>query len=368
MLKRWITTALLTLGLVGAGTAGFSCAAKAKFQDVFTAEKSALTDKGSNTYMILRPGYKLILADGEDTLTITVLDETKMVDGVKTRIIEERETEGGKLIEVSRNYFAIDKSTDDIYYFGEDVDMYDADGNLAGHGGSWLSGVNDAKFGLAMPGKPKVGSRYYQEMAPKVALDRAEVVSVGETVEVPAGTFKNCLKTRESSSLESGVEHKLYAAGVGLLKDGGFRLAKIEVPPRDSGLPDPVAKTFRATFPGAEIAKVDVDAENGVTVYDLEFTDGLIEKEADITGDGIMLEFTVVVSAEDVPAAAMKTVRKAAEGAAIGRIEHVQIKYEAKDGKTVRLARPVTRYAVELARGGKTTEVVVDPDGRVTEP
>jgi len=176
------------------------------------------------------------------------------------------------------------------------------------------------------------------------------------------------LKTRESSSLESGVEHKLYAAGVGLLKDGGFRLTKIEVPLRDSGLPDPVAKTFRATFPGAEITKVDVDAENGVTVYDLEFTDGLIEKEADITADGIMLEFTVVVSAEDVPAAAMKTVRKAAEGAAIGRIEHVQIKYEAKDGKTVRLARPVTRYAVELARGGKTTEIVVDPDGRVTEP
>jgi len=368
MLKRWITNALLTLGLVGVGAVGFSCAAKARFQDAFIVEKPALTDKGSNTYMILAPGYKLMLANGQDTLIITVLDETKTVDGVKTRVVEERETEGGKLVEVSRNYFAIDKSSDDIYYFGEDVDMYDADGNLTGHGGSWLSGVNDAKFGLAMPGKPKAGSRYYQEMAPEVAMDRAEVVSVGETVKVPAGTFKNCLKTRESSSVESGFEHKLYAAGIGLLKDGGFRLAEIEVPPRDSGLPDPVAKTFNTTFPGAEITKVDVDAENGVTVYDLEFTDGLIEKETDITADGIMLEFTVVVAAEDVPAAAMKTVRKAAEGATIGRIEHIQITYEAKDGKTVKLGKPLTRYAVELVRGGKTTEIVVDPEGTVTEP
>jgi hypothetical protein len=35
-----------------------------------------------------------------------VLDETKTVDGVETRIVEERETVNGKPIEVSRNYFA----------------------------------------------------------------------------------------------------------------------------------------------------------------------------------------------------------------------------------------------------------------------
>jgi len=367
MLKGRIAAALLTLGLVGAGVAGLSCAAEAKFQDNFNVEKAALADQGSNNYMILKPGFRLILADGGDTMTVTVLNETKMVDGVRTRVVEERETKGGKLDEVSRNYFAIDKATGDIYYFGEDVDMYDADGKVTGHEGGWLSGVNNAKFGLMMPGKPKIASRYYQEMAPEVAMDRAEVVSVSETVKVPIGTFKNCLKTRESSSLESGVEDKLFAPGVGLLKDGDFKLTKIEVPLNVAGLPDTVVKTFKAAFPGAEIVKAEVDAEDGVTVYDLEFEDGAIEKETDITSDGTMLEFTIVVDAEDVPAAAMKVVRRAARGATIGRIERIEISYGTKNGRVVKLPETVINYAVEITKGGKTAEIVVSPDGDVIE-
>ena len=81
-----------------------------------------------------------------------------------------------------------------------------------------------------MPGKPQVGDRYYQEIAPQVAMDRAEVVSLAEEVKVPAGTFKNCLRTRESSALESGSEEKLYAPDVGILKDGGFVLVRVEKP------------------------------------------------------------------------------------------------------------------------------------------
>jgi hypothetical protein len=134
--------------------------AAAKFQDIFKVDRAKLADKGAGTYFILEPGYKLILEEGKDTLTITVLDETRMVDGVKCRIVEERETRGGKLEEVSRNYFAIDKATGDAYYFGEDVDMYDKDGKVRSHEGSWLSGVGGARFGMLLPGKPKVGARH----------------------------------------------------------------------------------------------------------------------------------------------------------------------------------------------------------------
>jgi hypothetical protein len=367
MLNRPIITGLWTVALFSIAVAALSCAAEEKFQDTFNVDKINLADKGSNTYMILKPGYKLILTDGKDNLTITVLDETKTVDGVRTRVVEERETKDGKLDEVSRNYFAIDKATGDVYYFGEDVDMYDGNGKVTGHEGGWLSGLNEAKFGLMMPGKPKVGSRFCQELAPKVAMDRAEVVSISETVKVPIGTFKNCLKTTESSSLESGVEDKLYAPGVGLLKDGGFKLTKIEVPPRDTALPDPVAKTFKAAFPNAEIMKVDADAEGGVAVYDLEFKDGTTEKETDITTDGIILEFTIVVDAGDVPAAAMNTVRQAAEGAVTRRIEYIKIGYEIKNGRIVKLPKPVIHYAAEIARGDRVTEIVVNPDGTVVE-
>ena len=86
-------------------------------------DKSELVSIGRNPYFILEPGYVMVLRGGNEELTITVLNETKMVDGVETRVIEERETKGGILVEVSRNYFAIHKRTNDVFYFGEDVDM-----------------------------------------------------------------------------------------------------------------------------------------------------------------------------------------------------------------------------------------------------
>ena len=57
-------------------------------------------------------------------------------------------------------------------------------------------------------------------------MDRSEVVSLTETVEVPAGRMLNCLKVKETSPLEKGAEFKLYAPGVGLLRDGAFRLVR----------------------------------------------------------------------------------------------------------------------------------------------
>jgi len=61
-------------------------------------------------------------------------------------------------------------------------------------------------------------------------LDRAEIVSFSEELETPAGKFAKCLKTKETSALESGAEYKLYAPGVGLLKDGDMVLVKVEKP------------------------------------------------------------------------------------------------------------------------------------------
>lgn len=229
--KLWISVLLCLGAFVGSIGAALS---PIGFQGVFTVDKTALVPQGSNPFMIVKPGYRLVLTDGEDSLTITALPETRWVDGVETRVIEERETEGGKLKEVSRNYMAVDRATGDVYYFGEDVDMLDANGQVMNHEGSWHSGVNGARFGLLMPGQPRVGQRYYQEQAPKVALDRAEIVALDEEVETPYGSFKHCLKTAESSDLERGVEAKWYAPGVGLLRDGDFELTKVEVPVGDT--------------------------------------------------------------------------------------------------------------------------------------
>jgi hypothetical protein len=76
-----------------------------------------------------------------------------------------------------------------------------------------------------MPGVILNGGRYFQEIAPGVAMDRAEIVGRNFTVETPAGTFDNCLKTKESTPLEPDVfEIKLYAPGIGLVKDDTLSL------------------------------------------------------------------------------------------------------------------------------------------------
>jgi len=216
-----ITSFVCATPLAAGATEGFS--------DTFTVEKADLASVGTNRFFILVPGFQAVL-EGKDggkpaVLTITVLPETKRVDGVETRVVEEREMVNGQLVEVSRNYFAISPRTEDVFYFGEDVDIY-RDGKVTGHEGAWLSGVGGARFGLIMPGQPRRGARYYQEIAPKVAMDRAEVVSLSEKFTTPAGRFANCLKTRETSAVESGHEYKYYAPGIGLIYDGGLKLTR----------------------------------------------------------------------------------------------------------------------------------------------
>ena len=179
----------------------------------FAIEQPDLVPSGRNPYWVLEPGFVMHLGDGETHLRITVKQDTVSIDGVECRVIEEYETEGDQVTEVSNNYFAISRRTNSVYYFGEDA------------GGAWLSGVGEARFGLMMPGLPLVGARFYQEVAPGVAMDRAEIAGVDETVTTPAGVFEHCLKVRETTPLEPDEdEFKCYAPGIGLIVDGSLRL------------------------------------------------------------------------------------------------------------------------------------------------
>jgi hypothetical protein len=91
----------------------------------FDLENCNFASTGENSYFILKPGYQVTLEgeeDGEELqLVMTVLDETKVVNGIETRVVEEKETEGSNLVEISRNYFALCKPTNNAIYFGEDV-------------------------------------------------------------------------------------------------------------------------------------------------------------------------------------------------------------------------------------------------------
>jgi hypothetical protein len=219
-------TRTLQLLLAAAALATLSPASQgASWQEEFGIASCNLLSTGRNEYFILEPGFQLVLEGGGEKLQITVLDETKTVAGVTTRVVEEKEWKKGKLYEISRNYFAVCEQTKDVFYFGEEVNIYEDD--KVKHDGSWLAGVNGNRAGLMMPGAPKLKMRYYQEIAPGVAMDRAEIVSLSETCKTPAGTFTGCLKIREGSALELfAKEYKYYAPGIGLVRSEDLRLVK----------------------------------------------------------------------------------------------------------------------------------------------
>ena len=200
------------------------------WRDRFDVNKADLLPTGANPYVTMQPGRVLKLAHGGDTLTVSILTDTQQVDGVTAGILEERETKGGKLMEVSRNFMATDKKTGDVYYFGEDVDNY-KNGKIVNHESAWRAGSGGARFGLMMPAKPIAGEMFYQEIAPKIAMDRVEVLSTDDTVRTPAGVFEHCIHLRETTPLERDVSHKYYAPGIGIIKDDEFELIE---PPRSS--------------------------------------------------------------------------------------------------------------------------------------
>jgi hypothetical protein len=196
----------------------------------FRAEDCTFSSTGRNPFFILEPNYQLVLAGGEASeaaeVIITVLNETRQVNGTETRVLEERESIGGELVEISRNFFAICEETNSVFYFGEEVDDYE-NGNIISHEGAWLAGEDANTAGVIMPGTILLGARYYQEIAPDVALDRAEIISTGEVIQTPSGDFSDTLITRETNPLEPDVaELKYYAAGIGLIQEEDLMLQR----------------------------------------------------------------------------------------------------------------------------------------------
>jgi hypothetical protein len=231
LLFRKVELGLGFLGITALAAALSSCAvlpqgaaaAPGDWQEEFNLASRGLTHTGVSKFFILKPGYQITLASGNTKLIIAVLNETKVINGVTTRVVEEREEKNGRLYEVARNFYAMDPETGDTFYFGEEVDFY-KDGRVTGHAGAWIAYEGGNKPGLIMPGTPRVGIKYYQELAPGVAMDRAEVMRVSETFKTPAGEFKDCLVTRESSKIESAVEQKTFAPGIGLIQDQAMKL------------------------------------------------------------------------------------------------------------------------------------------------
>jgi hypothetical protein len=130
--------------------------------------------------------------------------------------VEDREFKNGQLAEVALDYFAqADDGT--VLYLGEDVDEYRG-GKVVGHSGSWLFGKDTKNPGLIMPAQPRVGAKFKSEDVNSEIHEDDEVISASESVTVPAGKYRNCVKVKETLA-EGDVEYKYYAFGIGCVRE-----------------------------------------------------------------------------------------------------------------------------------------------------
>ena len=162
---------------------------------------------------------------------VTVLSATEEILGVECTTVHDVVFVDDERTEDTLDWFAQD-DRGNVWYFGE-LSYTLEQGRITDLGGSWRAGVDGAKPGIVMLASPRIGDFYRQEFQVGVAEDLAAVLSLSDSVRVPAGSFQDCLLTEESSPLEPGaIEHKDYAAGVGLLltiEDDGSRSELVEI-------------------------------------------------------------------------------------------------------------------------------------------
>jgi hypothetical protein len=171
-----------------------------------------------NPYFPLTPGTTFIYegqtTNGLEHDEFAVTHRTKVILGVTCVEVHDTVFTDGVLTEDTLDWFAQD-TDGNVWYFGENTHELE-DGLISTIDGSFTAGVNGDKPGIVMKAHPAVGDFYRQEFSLGNAEDFAETLSLTESVTVPAGSFNNCLKSQETTPLETDLlEDKFYALGVG---------------------------------------------------------------------------------------------------------------------------------------------------------
>lgn len=186
--------------------------------------------KINNKWFPLKPGMQYLTrgtvkdaVEGTSTRTVlhTVTGLTKLVDGVKTLVMWDRDYSNGELVESELAFFAQTRAGT-VWLFGEYPEEYE-NGKLAGAPSTFISGIDKAQAGIAMQAEPKLNTpAYVQAYAPTVDfLDCGDVFRTNRRVSVPAGSYTGVLEIDEFNPLEgasAGNQRKFYAAGTGLVK------------------------------------------------------------------------------------------------------------------------------------------------------
>ena len=148
----------------------------------------------------------------------TVTDLSKVIDGVRTLVISDRDYTAGQLSEPELAFFAQDNAGN-VWLVGEEYE----DGKFD-KAPAWISGQKVARAGITMLAEPRRGGPdYAQGYAPLPVefTDRARVYKMGQKTCVRVDCYKNVLVTEEFNPDEPGAfQLKYYASGVGNVRVG----------------------------------------------------------------------------------------------------------------------------------------------------
>lgn len=178
-------------------------------------------DTIDNPYWPLTAGSRWVyegVSDGEqETIEVTVLDETREVMGITATVVRDTVTDAdGQVVEDTWDWYAQDVDGN-VWYLGEDTQEYEG-GEVSSTEGSWEAGVGGALPGIVMQAEPTTGAAYRQEYLAGEAEDVAEIMQVGASVSVPTGDYTDVVVIREWNPFSPEVlEDKYYAPGVGLV-------------------------------------------------------------------------------------------------------------------------------------------------------
>lgn len=183
-----------------------------------------------HTHMHLVAGntwvYEAVTPAGTERTTVEVLVEEREFPEVDATTVQSSVMLGDTLVRESTEWYA-QSNTGAVWQFGRDTCRHEA-GECVDTEGSWEWTGGDARPGIVLPANPDPGGEpYYQVYYKGEVEDVGEVVAVGESVTVPAGSYKDCVKIRQTSKLDPGVElFKWYCpiVGVALVEDGGVRI------------------------------------------------------------------------------------------------------------------------------------------------
>jgi hypothetical protein len=127
--------------------------------------------------------------------------------------VQDTVTTDGQLTEDTLDWFAQNREGN-VWYFGENTHELE-DGLITTIDGTFMAGVNGDKPGIIVKAHPTIGDFYRQEFSLGNAENFAQILSLTDSVMVPAETFHNCLKSQETTPLETDLlEDKFYAPGL----------------------------------------------------------------------------------------------------------------------------------------------------------